>query len=197
MKKNNTIFIKHRINSIIDLEKIPQKYGVEVDVRTYNNEIILHHDAFQNGDSFDEFLENFNHKFLIINIKCDGLEGSIIKKLEDKSIKNFFFLDSSIPSIVKMIRNNCKNIAVRYSKYEPIEFLMEFKNKVNWIWIDCFEGFDLKSEDYKIMSEYFKICLVSPELQGYSHEKIEEFSKLSKNMYFDAICTKFPELWEK
>ena len=32
--------------------------------------------------------------------------------------------------------------------------------------------------DYKIMREYFKICLVSPELQGYSHEKIEEFSKI-------------------
>jgi len=195
MKKNKITLIKHRINSIIDLKNIPQKYGVEIDIRTYNNNIVLHHDAYHNGDSFDEFIKNFNHKFLIINMKCDGLENEIIKILKENSINNFFFLDSSIPSIIKMIKSGCKNIAVRYSKYEPLEFIMKFRGDVKWIWIDCFDGFILDRDDYEIMKKYFKICLVSPELQGIDKSHIKKFKYLTKEMEIDAICTKFPHLW--
>jgi hypothetical protein len=197
MTTDKTILIKHRINSIGDLENVPQEYGIEIDIRIYNNEIILNHEPFESGPSFETFLKHYKHSFLIVNMKCDGPEEMIIKKLKENSIKNFFFLDCSIPRTVNLIRKNCSNIAIRYSKYEPIEFIMKFKNYVDWVWVDCFDKFELSGKDYNIIKQYFKICLVSPELQGHSIEKINQFKKLSENMKFDAICTKSPELWKE
>jgi len=46
----------------------------------------------------------------------------------------------------------------------------------------------------------FKLCLVSPELQGRSAEfDIPNLAQLLKarNIHPDAICTKHPELWKK
>ena len=197
MKNDNTIFIKHRINSIEDLDNTPREYGVEVDIRIDRNEIILNHEQFENGVSFEKFLKHFNHSFLIINMKCDGVEEIITKKLKENSIKNFFFLDCSIPRTVNLIKRDCNNIAIRYSKYEPVEFVMKFKNQVQWVWVDCFDKFELSKKDYDAIKEHFKICLVSPELQEHSIEMIYEFKKQSVNMEFDAICTKTPELWRE
>lgn len=197
MTIDKTIFIKHRINSIEDLDNVSKQYGIEIDIRIYNNEIILNHEPFESGVSFENFLQHFKHSFLIINMKCDGPEEIIIKKLEENSIKNFFFLDCSIPRTVNLIKSDCNKISIRYSKYEPLEFVMKFRNKVDWVWIDCFDKFELSEEDYKTIKKHFKICLVSPELQEHPIEMIDEFKKLSKNMKFDAICTKYPELWKE
>ena len=197
MKDKKTLFIQHRVNSIDELKKTPQDYGIETDIRIYKDKIILNHEPFENGVSFDSFLEHYHHKFLIINTKCDGVEKQILEKLEEKSIKDFFFLDSSIPTTINLVESGISNIATRYSKYEPIELAMKFKNNVDWVWVDCFDGFELNQEDYSILKKHFQICLVSPELQGYPKEKIEEFKVLSNDMEIDAICTKFPGLWNK
>ena len=74
---------------------------------------------------------------------------------------------------------------------------MKFRNKAEWVWIACFDKFELSEEDYDTIKEHFKICLVSPELQEHPIEMIDKFKKLSKNMTFDAICTKYPELWKE
>jgi|TARA_B110000438_G_scaffold34332_1_gene34153 hypothetical protein len=197
MTTDKTIFIQHRINSIEGLENVSQQYGIEIDIRIYNNEIILNHEPFESGVTFDTFLQHFKHSFLIINMKCDGPEEIIIKKLKENSIKNFFFLDCSIPRTINLIKKDCNKISIRYSKYEPVEFVMKFRNKAEWVWIDCFDKFELSEEDYDTIKEHFKICLVSPELQEHPIEMIDKFKKLSKNMTFDAICTKYPELWKE
>ena len=71
------ITICHRINSIKQLKQIPYNYGVEVDIRDYKNKLILNHDPFKNGESFLDYLKHFNHKFLIINVKSEGIENKI------------------------------------------------------------------------------------------------------------------------
>lgn len=196
MKNKTPLFIQHRINTIDQLKEVPREYGIEIDIRAYQNKIILNHESFESGDSFDDFLEHYNHKFLIINMKCDGPEIQILEKLKEKSVQDFFFLDSSLPTIVNLMNSGIKNIAIRYSKYEPIEFVEKFKNMVDWVWIDCFDGFDLNKKDYLKLRKWFKICLVSPELQKFSLSQIQEFKSLSKEMYFDAICTKLPSEWK-
>ena len=40
--------------------------------------MILNHEPFEDGISFDSFLESYNHKFLIVNMKCDGGEELIM-----------------------------------------------------------------------------------------------------------------------
>ena len=85
------ILIKHRINKISDLKKTPKKYGVEIDLRSENKKIYLHHDPFQKGTLFSEWLKYYNHKLIVLNVKEEGLEKHIIKLLDLHKIKNFFF----------------------------------------------------------------------------------------------------------
>ena len=83
------ILIKHRINSIKELKKTNQKYGVEIDVRSKKNRLFLNHDPFKDGVDFDIFLKNFKHDFLVVNVKEEGLElkkYSLIQKVEEQKI---------------------------------------------------------------------------------------------------------------
>ena len=91
------LIICHRKNTIKQLVGTPTKYGVEIDVRSFNNEIILNHEPIKKGEKLDNWIKKFNHKFLIINIKEEGLEVYIKKILKKKNIKEFFFLDQSFP----------------------------------------------------------------------------------------------------
>jgi hypothetical protein len=86
-------------------------------------------------------------------------------------------------------------VAVRYSSYEPLELALSFKGKVNWVWLDCFFGFHLPDEDYEVLKKHFKLCMVSPELQGRPADEIVEFKKLLQGKELDAVCTKRPDLW--
>ena len=66
---------------------------------------------------------------------------------------------------------------------------------------DCFTRFPLTNSEFKTLKDAgFKICLVSPELQGRNAEKEipEMFNLLSLiKIDADAICTKYPVIWER
>ena len=83
--------IAHKINSIKSLRKLPSKYGSEVDLRTFGSRIVLSHDPYKKGDRFEDYLENYNHGTLILNIKESGIENEVIKKVRNNKISNFFF----------------------------------------------------------------------------------------------------------
>ena len=85
--------IIHRINTVKKLELIPLKYGTEIDVRSYNNKLILAHDPFKKGDNLNVYLKNYNHGTLIVNIKEAGIEYLVVKQLKKFKIKNYFLLD--------------------------------------------------------------------------------------------------------
>ena len=63
------IKVVHRVNEIDKLIKVPLQYGVEIDVRTYYNTMILNHEPRQMGDIFKDYIKVFKHKFLIIDVK--------------------------------------------------------------------------------------------------------------------------------
>jgi hypothetical protein len=177
------IIIQHRVNTIKDLENVPSNHGIEVDIRIEKNKLILNHDPFEDGEDFLKFLDYYNHELIILNMKCDGGENLIIKEFKNRKIKNFFFLDCSIPKINSMTKLGIRNFAVRYSILEPLDFTLKFNNQVDWVWIDCFNGFHLPISDYSQLKKKF----------DKSH--IKKFKKLSKEFEIDAICTKFPHLW--
>ena len=62
------IKIIHRVNKNADLKNISLDMGVEVDIRSKGNELIIHHDPFENGEKFEDWLIHYNHKFLILNV---------------------------------------------------------------------------------------------------------------------------------
>ncbi|MBL0686997.1 MAG: hypothetical protein JJV94_04135 [Sulfurospirillum sp.] len=193
-------YIAHRINTIEELKKIPKKYGVELDLRDFKNRLILQHEPFKNGEDFEEYLKHYNHGTIILNIKSERIEHKVLELIKKYKIKKYLFLDSSFPMIYLLSKNGEKNIALRFSEFEGIDTILNMKNKIKWIWVDCFSKLPITKENYKLLKECeFKFCLVSPELQG-QNEKIASYKKYleNENIVFDAICTKIynVNLWK-
>ena len=186
-------FCCHRINSISELRQINNSHGIEVDLRdNVNGEIHLSHDPFIVGEKFEDFLNYYNHSFIILNIKSERIEYKVLELLKKFKISNFFFLDSSFPMIYKLSSEGNKNIAIRFSEFEGLDTILNMKGKVNWVWIDCFSKNPLTKDIYiKLKDADFKLCFVSPELQN-QPEKIEEYKDyfLNNNIDLDMVCTK-------
>ena len=157
-------FIAHRINKKEELKNLSRKYGVEIDLRdNVDGTIYINHDPFILGENFEDYLKEYNH-----------------------------FLDSSFPMIKLLSDKGEKNIALRFSEYEGIDTLEKMQGKVNWVWVDCFTKLPINNEIYKKIKDMgYKLCLVSPELQGQA-EKLELYIKQinKEKIEFDAICTK-------
>ena len=192
--------ILHRVNTKGALLKTPKELGVEVDIRSKGNQLIMHHDPFQDGEDFEDWLGVYEHGILILNVKEEGLEGRLIELMSKYNIDDYFFLDQSFPFLVKTSNDKEKRCAVRVSEFESVDTAISLANKVDWIWVDCFTHFPLTAHQVeKLRTEFkFKLCFVSPELQGRAdieHVKvfIQEIKFLGING--DAVCTKYPELW--
>tara|TARA_B100000963_G_scaffold361948_1_gene401155 strand:+ start:8963 stop:9550 length:588 start_codon:yes stop_codon:yes gene_type:complete len=190
-------FIIHRVNKIKDLKLLPTKFGAEIDIRSNGSKIILNHDPFKNGDELKNYLENYKHKTLVLNLKEAGFESEIIKLVKKFQIKSYFLLDVEMPYMYKATNSGQKNIAVRYSEYEPISLVKNFKNKLKWIWIDTPTKLPINKENLKTLS-YFKSCLVCPE-RWKQKKKIFIYKKKLKDLNFlpNAIMTseKCLKLW--
>ena len=189
--------IIHRVNKIDKLKKIPKEFGVEVDIRSFNSKLILNHDPHLDGDSFINYLDAFNHGTLILNIKEAGIELEVIKLVKSYKLKSYFLLDVEIPFLFVAMKNNVKEIAIRYSEFEPIEFSKQFVNKFNWVWIDTITKLPINKKISMDLKNYKK-CLVCPERWGRKDEIIQYKNYLIKNnINIDAVMTSIDchELW--
>jgi len=194
------IKIIHRVNSIKKLKQVDTSFGVEIDIRSFGDKLILNHEPFENGELFSEWLKFYNHKFLILNTKEEGLEEMILLELGKKGINNFFFLDLSFPFLIKLANEGEKRCAVRLSEFEDIKTVINLSGLVSWVWVDCFTKFPMTRLELDLLKEThgFNLCIVSPELQGRGSEtSIKEFVNDINmlNLNIDAVCTKYPELW--
>ena len=194
------IKILHRINNIDELVKIDTSYGVEVDVHAYGKKLVVHHDAFEDGPYLSDWLNACGKRLVILNIKEEGIETRVRELAIKSDVKDFILLDLSFPALIKLTRIGESRIAIRVSEYESVENALLLESKIDWVWLDCFEGFPIKEEEFqKIKDSNFKICLVSPELHGYPRNvndiyNYQEFMQ-NINAQVDAVCSKFPELW--
>lgn len=187
-----THYIAHRINTIEELKALPQEFGVELDLRDYGDHLILQHDPFVKGVRFDEYLKHYQHGTMILNIKSERIEQHALELLRKFNIIDYFFLDSSFPMIYQLSKQGETRCAIRFSEFEGMDTVLKMKDKVEWVWVDCFSRLPITKENYQTLkSSGFKLCLVSPELQ--SREKdIEQYKEqlLDAGIIFDAICTK-------
>ena len=192
--------ILHRRNSIEELASTPEEYGVEIDIRSYGNQLILSHDPYIKGESFETWIEFYKHGTLILNTKEEGLEERILEIMKANSINSFFFLDQSFPFLIKTSDSGESRSAIRVSEYESISTALSLRGKIEWAWIDYFSKFPLNKENISTLKEAkFKTCIVSPELEGYSKDEVNELCELlsKQNISIDAVCTKYPKLWEE
>ena len=193
-------FVSHRRNTVAELQATPHQYGIEVDIRSHGDQLIIHHDPFVPGESFDNWIQAYQHDTLILNVKEEGLEQRLIDYMAKMGIDDYFFLDQSFPFLVKYSRLGERRCAVRLSEFEPVETALALSGQVNWVWVDCFTRFPLDHDKAKRLQDSgLKICLASPELHGHNaQEQIPVLASLLKeqNITPDAVCTKHLALWE-
>jgi hypothetical protein len=195
------MIVSHRINTIEQIEKLNPDEAIEFDVRDSNGKCIVEHDAFQIGLDFETFLKAVGKRFLLVNIKSEGIEMKVLELLKFYNIHNFFLFDCSFPKIIELANMGERRIGVRFSEYETIETVMSLKNKIEWVWVDSFEVFSMTKEIMeKIKNAGMKMCLVSPDL----HKKPEEIASyinscIDNSFFFDAVCCKQHNrhLWEE
>ncbi len=185
-------FIAHRINTIEELGNAPLNFGVEIDLRESQNGVILQHDPFKPGVLFEDYIQHYQHGTLILNIKSEGIEACVLSLLRQQNIKAYFFLDCSFPKTIELSLKGEKNLSLRYSEYEGLDSLIQCQSFAKWAWVDTFSSLPL---DAKVLQQLkrlnYKVCLVSPELQG-QDEKLEVYGQqlLAQGIVPDAICSK-------
>ncbi len=189
------LLIAHRRNTIDELKSTPREYGIEMDIRSFGERLVVHHEPFRDAVNFEEWIKHFNHKTLILNVKEEGIEYRVKEIVERQGIQDYFFLDLSFPYLIKMVNTGEKRVAVRFSEYETIETVMSLAGKAAWVWIDCFTKMPLTQDHYEALTGKFRLCIVSPELQGRNVEEIQDFKELLGPFSIDAVCTKRPDLW--
>lgn len=194
---------KHRCNTIIDLKKCKKHWGVEIDLRSTTNhsgDLYLSHDPWKQGESFTVWLKEFVRLEIegpiILNTKEDGLESLCLELLQQADIKNYIFLDTTLPTLKKWTRDQSNpHFFIRWSSIEPIELSLAQKGYCHWAWVDCFDRKPPDQNALALLNQNFKTCLVSPELQGGTQQELQTFISLFKN-HISGVCTKFPEQWE-
>lgn len=190
------LIIDHRVNTLEHLAEVPAERGVELDIRDYDGDLVLAHDPLQGGVRLEDYLRGYRHALAIFNVKCDGLEDRILELVERFRIADYFFLDVANPTLVGLARRGERAVAVRYSEFEPIEFALAFAGRVDWVWVDCFTYLPLDGDSHRQLREHFKICLVSPELQGHPRATIRDYRRQLDGLPIDAVCTDFPADWD-
>lgn len=191
--------ISHRRNTIAQLRETPRHLGVEVDIRSIGDRLVIHHDAFVEGESFDDWLAHYEHGTLILNVKEEGLEQALVARMAKAGIMDWFFLDQSFPFLIRSARAGERRCAVRVSEFEAIETALTLAGKIDWCWVDCFTRFPLTGDQARrLQAAGLRLCLVSPELQG--RDATTEIAALRRlladeGIAAEAVCTKRPELW--
>jgi hypothetical protein len=195
------LIVQHRVNSSAALAATPKEFGVELDIRSDVSGLYLAHDPFVSGERFEAFLDDYTHQLLVLNVKEEGLEDRVEELLGQRGISSYFFLDQSLPFLIKRGLKGHLRQAARMSEYESIDSVRRISKFCDWAWVDFFyePSFDRDAIE-QVQSLGLKICLVSPELHG-AHREHEAavLAQQVKNcgLKIEAVCTKFPGVWSE
>lgn len=181
--------VAHKINTVERLRRLPMHFGVEVDIRAMGSQLILNHDPFNGGERFVDFLGEYRHGLIVLNIKEAGIENEVLRLVRECGIEDYFLLDIEFPYLYCATRKGERAIAVRYSEDESIETVLNYKGRVDWVWIDTISRLPLNPEIVKQLNG-FKTCLVCPERWG-RPEDITKYKREMTRIGFkpDAVMT--------
>tara|TARA_B110000027_G_C15987333_1_gene241577 strand:+ start:98 stop:688 length:591 start_codon:yes stop_codon:yes gene_type:complete len=191
--------VAHRINKISTLKRLPKKYGCEIDIRSQGSQLILNHEPYESGDGLLDYLDNYNHGLLVLNIKEAGIENDVLNAVRIRGLSSFFLLDVEFPYLYNASRLGERSIAVRFSEDEPIDLIKTYSKLVDWVWIDTNTRLPLTGTNIKLLSS-MQSCLVCPERWGRPQDIIiyrQIIQKLQFNLNAVMTNQKYLSLWEK
>jgi hypothetical protein len=183
------------VNSLAELRALPAGQGVELDLRETADDVVVTHDPFTIGPRLSEWLEASGPRPLILNVKAEGLERKVLELTQAHGFTDVFLLDLTVPAAMRLARAGERRFAVRWSEVEPLEAVLAFEGRADWVWVDCFTRWPGADADWARLARSFRLCVVSPELQGHEDATIAAFRAQLAGRPFHAACTKRPELW--
>lgn len=170
---------------------VPLGYGIELDVRDRNGELVVSHDLTEDDSPLLEdvlcALSGFD-SYIAVNIKEDGLCISTSLMCDKFNIRHYLF-DMSVPETV-ICEKNLLPYFTRLSEYESPSVL---DDKASGVWLDAFkfQWFDASLIGSLLNSER-EVAVVSSELHGRDHRDLWLLLKQFSDHPNLSICTDFP-----
>ena len=168
-------------------------FGLETDVRDCAGRIVISHDMPKGSElCFDHLISLFHGKdlALAINVKSDGLATRLKSALASHNIKRWFAFDMSIPDM----RTYLDERLPVFARVSEVERQPAWIDEVAGIWFDSF-----RVDHYNVsrINEFLivgkQVCVVSPELHGWSREPLWTAIKSLSDQTGLMLCTDFPE----
>ena len=193
-------------NTLISFKNsIDNNFGFEIDIRSFNGDLVVSHDPLNDKKKFIDFKDiltyykKVNSDVLVaINVKEDGLNILIKQVLKEFKIKNYFVFDMSIPDMIAYSKSNIC-FYTRQSEYEKYPALYD---EASGVWLDEFYQHWI---DEKIVQSHISngknLCIVSPDL--HKRDFINEWTEYKRKIFSSnqsdqlMICTDYPEKAEK
>lgn len=195
--------VAHRINDSAALRATPEHFGIEMDIHAYGDRLVVHHDAFAEGEELEAWLAHYRHKLLILNIKEEGIERRVIELVEKRGIRDFFLLDVTPPMLFRLAQAGERRMAVRMSACEAASNALAMAGRVQWVFIDAMRD-DValpltRAEHDALRAAGFRLCMVSHELWGRERPKVQAMQAALREtgVTLDAVLTKQPGWWVK
>jgi hypothetical protein len=194
-----TLLVAHRRNTPDELAATPAELGIEMDIRSFGDRLVVTHEPFDPGVDLETWLDAYAHAFLVANVKEEGLEPRVEAALAARGIEEWTYLDQSFPFLVKTLRRGESRCMVRVSEYESVRTALGLQPRAQWVWLDSFTGaLPPREELAALAGAGYRVMLVSPELQGRdpAAERDGIRARLEDaGLALDAVCTKRPDLW--
>lgn len=194
-----TLIVAHRRNLPAELSQIPRDRGIEMDIRSYGDRLVVTHEPFDPGVDLEEWLDAYAHAFLVANVKEEGLEQRVEAVLAARGIEQWTYLDQSFPFMVRTLRRGESRCMVRISEYESVDTALALQPRAQWVWLDSFTGaLPPRGDLARLAGTGYRVMVVSSELQARDPEPevAGVRSALAEaGLTLDAVCTKRPELW--
>lgn len=185
-------------NKMLSLERaFKSGFGIETDLRDYAGNLVISHDLADGGSCYAEELfaayrDYGENSILALNVKADGIQGLLKPLLEKYDIKRYFLFDMSIPELVV----NARESLLFYTRHSDIENECVMYEQAKGVWLDSFYDKYWLTRDIieRHLMNNKAICIVSPELHGYSYEfawKMLKENGYHKNRLI-SLCTDMP-----
>ena len=173
-------------------------FGVETDIRDGCGGLVISHDPASAGamtmaDFFELYCKRGPDLPLALNIKADGLQGSLQEMLVSYGVQRYFVFDMSLPDMLGY-RERGLRYYTRQSEYETAPLLY---GEAAGVWVDCFKRDWIAGEIIQGHLDRQKcLCFVSPELHGRDHlplwERLREAGQPAVGGRL-MLCTDYPE----
>lgn len=168
-------------------------WGVEVDVRDRNGEVVVSHSPCADGSTpprLDElyaaWARSSTRPTVALNVKAAELHT-----LLDVAIpSNWFWFDHAVPDLTEQLKAGLRCYA-RASDVEPELVRLD---GVAGVWVDALKGsYPEREKILDWLSAGYQVAFVSPELHGRAHQAAwAQWREFADNSAV-SLCTKFPE----